>query len=51
MRIMGVVAVASAVGLAACAQGPGQGAAGSAVEHLPVAAPLPDAPFTPRQVG
>lgn len=51
MRIMGVVAVASAVGLAACAQGPGQGAAGSAVEHLPVAAPLPDAPLTPRQVG
>ena len=44
MRIMVVVAVASAVSLVACAPGP-------AVEHLAVAAPLPDAPFTPRQVG
>lgn len=44
MRIMGVVAVASAVGLVACAQGP-------AVEHLPVATALSEAAFVPPPVG
>ncbi len=48
MRIMGALVVMSALGLAACASGSGQG---PAIEHLPVAAPLAEAPFVPPPVG
>ncbi len=46
MRNMGAMVVVSVLGLAACASGQGP-----AIEHLPVAAPLPDAAFTPPPVG
>jgi hypothetical protein len=44
VRIIGVLATCSLVALVACAQGP-------AIEHLPVAVPLPEAGFVPPPVG